>query len=128
MQISFRKLDIFDREFKKLVKKYPSLIRDFEDFCAFLVEQPTGLGIWDIERINNLGDDIILSVYKVRKFRCQSLAKNSTQSGIRIIYVHDTSFGIIEFIEFVEIYQKWAKEIEDRERIIERYSKKKSLL
>jgi hypothetical protein len=45
MQISFRKLDIFDHEFKKLVKKYPSLARDFEDFCAFLAEQPTGLGI-----------------------------------------------------------------------------------
>lgn len=128
MQISFRKLDIFDCEFKKLVKKYPSLARDFEVFCAFLSQQPTGLGGWDIERINNLGDDITLSIYKVRKFRCQSLAKNSTQSGIRIIYVHDTSCGIIEFIEFIEIYHKWTKETEERKRIIERYSKKKSLL
>ncbi len=128
MKISFRTLDIFDREFRKLAKKYPSLERDFQDFCAFLMEQPTGLGIWDIERINNLGEDILLPIYKVRKFRCQSLSKNSIQSGIRIIYVYDASSDTIEFIEFVEIYHKWSKEIENRGRIIEIYSSRKSLL
>lgn len=106
MQINFRTIDIFDREFRKLAKKYPSLEKDFEDFCDFLREQPTGLGIGDIERINELGKEITLPVYKVRKFICRSLSKNSTQSGIRIIYVYDVSNDTIEFIEFVEIYYK----------------------
>lgn len=128
MKISFRALDIFNREFRKLAKKYPSLERDFQDFCAFLETQPTWLGIWDIEQINNLGQDILLPIYKVRKFRCASLSKNSTQSGIRIIYIYDANADTIEFIEFIEIYHKWSKEIENRERIIELYSGKKTIL
>jgi|GEM_PF-3285472 len=106
MSINFCTLDIFDREFQKLAKKYPSLENDFEDFQRFLENEPTGLGIGDIERIDQLGVEILLPVYKVRKFRCKSLAKNSTQSGIRIIYVYDATSATIEFIEFVEIYHK----------------------
>jgi hypothetical protein len=106
MSIKFCTLDIFDREFRKLAKKYPSLERDFEDFKKFLESEPTGLGIGDIERIDQLGAEIFLPVYKVRKFRCKSLSKNSTQSGIRIIYVYDATNGTIEFIEFVEMYFK----------------------
>ena len=127
MQINFRTIEIFDRELQKLAKKYPSLEKDFGDFCAFLQEQPIGLWIGDIEQINNLGKEIILPIYKVRKFRCASLSKNSTQSGIRIIYVYDASNDMIEFIEFVEIYYKWQKEMEDRARIIDLYSWKDSL-
>lgn len=127
MKISFRTLDIFDREFRKLTKKYPSLERDFEDFQKFLEVSPTGLGIGDIERIDQLGSDISLPIYKVRKFRCQSLSKNSTQSGIRIIYAYDASSDTIEFIEFIKIYHKWTKEIEDRERILSLYAGRKNL-
>lgn len=128
MKISFRTLDIFDREFRKLTKKSPSLEKDFVDFQKFLEVSPTGLGIGDIERIDQLGNEIILPIYKVRKFRCQSLSKNSTQSGIRIIYVYDASSDTIEFIEFIEIYHKWMKEVEDRKRILEVYSGRKNLL
>lgn len=127
MSIKFSTLDIFDREFRKLTKKYPSLEKDFEDFQKFLETEPVGLGIGDIERIDQLGAEILLPVYKVRKFRCRSLAKNSTQSGMRIIYVYDATQRTIEFIEFIEIYHKWTKDMEDRSRIREFYSGKKNL-
>lgn len=127
MQISFRTLDIFDREFRKLTKKYPSLERDFADFQIFLWTYPIGIGTGDIVRIDSLWEALMLPIYKVKSFRCFSLAKNSTQSGIRIIYVYDASSDTIEFIEFIEIYHKWSKEMEDRQRILEIYSWKKSL-
>lgn len=58
MAINFRTLDIFDREFRKLIKKYPSLEKDFSLFQKFLEQEPVGLGIGDIERINGLGEEI----------------------------------------------------------------------
>jgi len=106
MSINFRALDIFDREFRKLLKKYPSLKKDFSSFQKFLEQEPTGLGIGDIERINGLGEKILLPIYKVRKFACKSLSQNRSQSGIRIIYVYDATTDTVEFIEFVEIYYK----------------------
>lgn len=106
MAINFRTLDVFDREFRKLIKKYPSLKKDFSLFQKFLEQEPTGLGIGDIERINGLGEEIVLPIYKVRKFACKSLAQNRSQSGIRIIYAYDATTDTVEFIEFVEIYYK----------------------
>ena len=118
---SFQMLPAFEKELKKLVKKYPSLQKDFQDFQTFLEIYPTGLWTGDIVRINNLWEEILIPIYKARSFRCYSIAKNSNNSGIRIIYAYDTVSETIEFVEFIEIYHKWAKEMEDRNRIMEQY-------
>ncbi len=123
----FRMLEIFEKDFKKLQKKYPSLQKDFYDFKDFLKLFPTGIGTGDIVRINWLGEGIEIPIYKVRSFRCYSVAKNSNKSGIRIIYAYDITSDTIEFIEFIEIYHKWAQENENRNRIIEYYKNRKSL-
>jgi hypothetical protein len=110
-----------------LQKKYPSLQKDFQDFQNVLKLFPIGMWTGDIVRIDGLGEEIPLPVYKVKGFRCYSIAKNSNKSGIRIIYVYDTTSDTIEFIEFAEVYHKWSKENEDRERIYENYRKKETL-
>jgi Ca2+-binding EF-hand superfamily protein len=120
-------LPAFEKDLKKLLKKYPSLQKDFQDFQDFLEIYPTGLRTGDIVRISNLGEEICIPIYKARNFRCTSIAKNSSNSGIRIIYAYDTINETIEFVEFIEIYHKWTKEVEDRNRILETYSGRKSL-
>lgn len=111
----------FEKDFKQLIKKYLSLEDDFSDFKEILKINPVPP---HTERINNLWKDIVLSVYKVRKFACTSLRSNSK---IRIIYIYDDNKQEIQFIQFLEIYTKSDKDNEDRTRI-EKYTKGKAAL
>ncbi len=113
--ISFVELPEFSREFKKLCKKYPTLDKDFQTFIkASLLVNPR-----EHILIDWLWNTVKWEVYKVKKFRCQSISKNSNQSGIRIIYRYLENENKIELAEivFVEIYFKWDKENEDKTRI-----------
>ena len=96
----------FERELKKLSKKYPSLESDIEDIKPVLLSQPCGIGknftiIYSSEKVK---------IVKVR-IHCESLAKRT----IRLIYSYRE--GQMKFI-FIELYFKGDKEKEDRERII----------
>lgn len=122
----FNELDEFSKEFKKLCKKYPSLEDDFTLFKNVLEINPR----WDwlppdtIVRVSDLWDGIEKEIYKVRKFRCQSISRNSKNSGIRIIYCYEEETKELKFeqIEFVEVYHKNQKENHDSDRIKEYYS------
>ncbi len=110
--------NIFKKEFKKLCKKYKSLWEDFEDFLAEISSDPTWRTILSniIERITIKDSG---SYYKVRKFVCKSISRNSSNSGIRIIYKYDNDWKIeFEEITFVEIYHKNDRENHDNSRII----------
>lgn len=115
----YNELDEFKKEFKKLSKKYKSLDSDLEDYKEFLELYPKGY--WNkIVQISNLWKDISTSIYKVRKFPCESLKDNKS---IRIIYAYkeDTnSIDLIE-IELVEIYNKNSKENHNIDRIRKYY-------
>lgn len=111
----------FDKDFKKLHKKYPSLDKDFEDLKKIMDLNPI---IPMAEQISWLGEEIIIPIYKARKVVCKSLKSNSK---IRVIYAYDEASEMIQFIEFVEIYTKSDKDMEDRERIKKYYSNKSSL-
>ena len=111
--LSFDELSEFKNEFKKLKKKYKTLEADFELFKrvlrAIVPDLPRGT-----VPISNLGQEVSIPIYKVRKFRCKCLKGKGSKSGIRIIYTFiDDSYSII----FIEIYHKNRKENEDRERI-----------
>ena len=98
MQI--KRLPEFEKEFKKLWKKYPSLEEDFSVFESVLIINPRDnipiSGSWE----NKKGE-----FYKVKKFRCQSIARQSVNSGIRIIYNYVESEELIE-LTYIEIYHK----------------------
>jgi len=113
MQI--KKLPEFEKEFKQLSKKYVSLEDDFSDFEKVLVNSPK-----DNLRIDGL--KIPWEFYKVKKFRCQSIARQSQNSGIRIIYRYIEDEEIIE-LTYIEIYHKNQKENHDIERIRKNFSK-----
>ncbi|MEI7558899.1 MAG: hypothetical protein WCJ45_09315 [bacterium] len=113
MQI--QKLPEFEKEFKWLAKKYISLEDDFADFEKVLIISPK-------ENIRIDGVKIPGEFYKVKKFRCQSIARQSQHSGIRIIYRYLEDEEIIE-LTYIEIYHKNQKENHDIERIRKNFSK-----
>lgn len=121
MKTKFSTCEEFDKDFKHLFKKYPSLEKDFQDVKDALEQnyQPPFT-----VQISNLGEHILLPVYKMRKVRCASL---QSSSKLRIIFAYDATTQEIQFIQFLEIYAKGEKEIEDRTRI-EKYLKGKRSL
>lgn len=119
-----KKLPEFDRDFKKLCKRFSTLEEDIETFVESQLKLFHKLHIDNkgVVRISNLNIDYP-SIYKAKKFACKSLKGRGSDSGIRIIYAYYEKEDIIEFIE---IYFKADKENEDKERIKKYYTMKKS--
>ncbi len=115
-----RRLNEFDREFKKLLKRFKTLDEDLDNFIKSQLNLTHKLNIIEkknIVRISNLNIDSP-KIYKARRFACKSLKGKGARSGMRIIYAYYKENDIIEFIE---IYHKAQKANEDRDRIIEHY-------
>lgn len=121
MSFKITKLVEFERDFKKLLKRFRTLEDDFNNFVE------TQLYLYHKQKIDNGGIFRIPElgfefpkVYKAKKFSCKSLKGKGSNTGIRIIYSY---FDSEDRIEFVEIYYKQDKEKENRERIIKYYKK-----
>lgn len=104
---TFSSLPEFDKELKKLSKKYPTLPSDIDDIKPILLDYPTGIGKNFI--IVKVSGDV--KVIKV-DVHCESLRSRS----IRLIYAYHQDR--IEFM-YLEVYFKGDKENEDRGRIEE---------
>ena len=103
--INYERLPTFDKEFKKLLRKYRSLEADLIIFKEALEIFPCGQSN-NSEIVNDSGN---LKIVKSRLF-CRYL-RGST---LRIIYAYHK---IESKICFLEIYFKGEKENEDRQRI-----------
>jgi mRNA-degrading endonuclease RelE of RelBE toxin-antitoxin system len=114
----------FERDLKKLSKKYRSLEDDLQNFIstALYLYHKKDINTCELYRIPDLklGTDNP-KIFKARKFACRSLKGTGSRSGIRVIYAY---FEDIDRIEFIEIYHKNDKELEDRERILKYYKVK----
>lgn len=94
----------FNKQFKKLAKKFRSLEEDL------LIAEKNTIKLFhdlkidnnSIERVPGLkkGD---IEIFKIKKFACRSLMGKGVQSGIRIIYARSIASGDIEYLE---IYYK----------------------
>lgn len=116
-----RKLAEFEKDFKKLAKRFRTLEGDLN---AFIVNQ---LNLTHKKNIDNKGvvriSDFGIEhpkIYKARKFACKALKGKGAASGIRVIYAYYEQDDVVVFIE---IYYKGVKENEDRERIMRYYGK-----
>jgi tRNA A37 threonylcarbamoyladenosine biosynthesis protein TsaE len=101
----FTQLGEFERELKKLSKKYPSISSDINDIKSILLDCPTGIGK-NFIIIKSLDNVKIIKA----KIHCESLRSRT----IRLIYSYRKDK--IEFM-YLEVYFKGDKENEDRERI-----------
>lgn len=105
--MNFKNTQKFQRDFKKLSKKYKSLDNDLAEFKKILKELPLGIG----KHFNVITQTEILHIVKARLF-CRYLKGSS----LRIIYSY---FKQKQRIEFIELYSKNNKESEDEKRIEE---------
>lgn len=107
----------FDKDLKRLSKKYRTLPEDLDTFIDVEMKLFHKLSIDNggIVRISGLGIEAP-KVFKVLRFACKSLKGTGSKSGIRITYVYDESQ---DNVVFVEMYFKGDKENEDRKRILD---------
>lgn len=107
----------FDRDFKKLSKRYRTLGEDFMLLKKAHIEalHIHGIKSDDPVEISGVCSDTCKS-YKVRKFACKSLPGRGKQSGLRVIYVFEPDSYKITFIE---IYFKADQENENKARLKE---------
>ena len=110
-----RRLPEFEKDLKKLAKRFRSL----EDDLRIFIDKE--LRLYHELRIDNQGIFPITAlgvaaakIFKAKKFACRSLKGKGAHSGIRVIYAFFEDSGVIDLIE---IYYKGDKENEDRERI-----------
>ena len=118
-KINYSKIPEFERDFKRLGKKFKTLDKDFELMKKMLLEPHFISGfpappkaLVDIEGF--CGEDY--KSKKVRRFTCASLKGRGGNSGIRVIFVYENVSGKHN-ITFIEIYFKGEKENENRERL-----------
>ena len=114
-KITFKTIYEFEKDFKKLLKKFSSLEDDLK------VAKKDAIELYHIHNINNQSVFPIphfcseeLLICKLKKFSCKSLKGRGCKSGIRIIYAYYANSKIVEFIE---IYFKGSKENENSGRI-----------
>ena len=114
-KMNFKSTVEFQKDFKRLFKKFRSLDGDLIEFKKILNEAPLGIG----KHFNIIAKTGYLYVVKARFF-CKSLKKKD----LRVIYAYIENHQIIEMvgIDFIEIYFKGDQENEDRE-IIKKYLK-----
>lgn len=112
----------FEKDLKKLVKKFSSLEEDLQTFIKVAMNAFHKQKI-DSNAIFHIADLGIRSpkIYKAKKFACKALKGKGAQSGIRVIYAYHEED---DWIEFIEIYYKGDKVSEDRERIKSYFSGK----
>jgi hypothetical protein len=103
-KIDYRCHDRFEKQIKKLIKKYRSLEEDIEiakkyAIEAFHISEINNESVWLIPKF----DKKIIQIYKLKKFSCKALKGKGNRSGIRIIYAfYPEKFAV----EFLEIYFK----------------------
>ncbi len=104
---SFSQLPEFEKELKKLCRRYATLMYDIEDVKQILESNPTGIG----KNFTIIATSEKTKIVKVR-LHCESLHART----VRLIYAYHKEE--IKFM-YIEIYYKGDKENEDRERIKE---------
>ena len=113
--MEFESLPEYDKDLKKLKKKYRTLTSDIDDVKKVLSVRPDAQPPFSF-RIEGLG--IQSCVIKVKKIASDSFKGRGSNSGFRLIYAY---FKEQEKIVLVELYHKNDKENEDRQRILNNF-------
>ncbi len=116
-KIKYNAIDLFQKDFKRLLKKYKTLDEDLE------IVKRNAIELYHLKRIENQSIFLLqgfctdmIQIYKIKKFACKALKGRGSKSGIRVIYAfYCQSYKV----EFIEIYFKGEQKNEDRERIKE---------
>jgi hypothetical protein len=114
MKLQYDKSEEFEKDFKKLLKRFRTLNDDLEVAKKNTIElyHIHHLDNSSIERIPEFQTDKV-GLYKIVKFACRALKGRGAKSGIRIIYAFSPATLMLKFIE---IYFKQDAENMDYEK------------
>ena len=113
VDVKFEAVPEFNKELKKLSKRYKLLNEDFEKFRTVSTKKLPDHTPGTFE-ISGLGANVKVPIYKVKHFRSRDFRGRGSRSGFRIIYTHIQHSNIIIFIE---IYHRGNKSNHDIGRI-----------
>ncbi len=113
--MKIRRLPEFEKDIKRLIKKYSTIEKDLEIFEEVIKVNPSARPPFSFE-INSLGLETI--IIKVRKIASTSFKGRGARSGFRIIYALIPEY---EEVILIEIYHKSNQAAEDRKRIFHNF-------
>lgn len=108
----FQTLEVFQKDLKKLSKKYPTLATDLEVVKKVLRIHPEAKPPFSFQ-LQGLG--ISTPIIKIKKMASRSFKGRGVQSGFRLVY---TYYPEDERIVFIELFHKSRQLKEDRQRIL----------
>lgn len=103
--MNFEQSGLFQKDIKRLSRKYKSLAGDLRIFCDVVARHPRG----NPKHFHIIAQSESCDIIKARLF-CKYLKGSS----LRIVYAY---FETEQRIEFIELYFKGKQENEDRSRI-----------
>ena len=116
-KIEYNETNLFQKDLKHLLKKFPTLKDDIE------IAKRNAIELYHINKIDNQSVFPIqgfctskIKVYKLKKFACKALKGRGSKSGIRIIYAFHLETSKVVFIQ---LYFKGEQLNEDKDRIKE---------
>ena len=109
--MKFESLEEYDKDLKRLLKKYRTLENDIDSVKDVLTVRPNASPPFSFQ-IEGLG--ISTCVIKVKKIASDSFKGRGVNSGFRLVYAY---FAEEQRIVFVELYHKNEKDNEDKSRI-----------
>lgn len=113
--MQFDRLSEFEKDLKKLLKKFRTIEQDLEDVQKVLVIRPDARPPFSFQ-IDGLG--IQSCIIKVKKIASNCFKGKGNNSGFRLVYAY---FELERKIVFIELYHKSDKENEDRQRILRNF-------
>jgi len=108
----FEELNEFNKDLKKLQKRFHTLEDDLKVVFKDLADEPGAQPPFSYQ-IEGLR--ITTCMIKVKKIACKAMKGRGANSGLRLVYAW---FDGENRIVLVELYFKGDKEVEDRERIV----------
>ena len=113
--ITYKQTEDFEKDLKRLLKKFSTLREDIEIAKVFAIElfHLKNIDKGAIFQIPNFCTEK-LKICKLKKFACKALRGRGVKSGIRIIYAY---YVLTKTVDFIEIYFKGESENEDKEKI-----------
>lgn len=113
--ITYKNTQGFDKDLKRLLKKFRTLEGDIE------VVKKNAIELFHLHKIDNNSIELVpslctkeLKICKIRKFACKALKGFGVQSGVRVIYAYHV---LTNKVDFIEIYFKGESDNENRARI-----------
>jgi hypothetical protein len=110
--MNFTYLSEFEKDLKRLLKRYLSLNEDLNKIKSILEVYPNTRPPFSFLIYNRSNTTCII---KIKKIACLSLRGKGVNTGLRIIYNFNQ---VSNTIEFIELYHKNDQSIEDQNRFL----------